>query len=120
MTSLCIPNIGPHERLRRLRIGYVSLACATVATTVLILSDASRGWRLLVFLPLMLAAFCFLQVRAETCVALAARGMRNLDSGDEPIRDTAELNAVKAQARRINLQAPVVAAAVTAVLFAIP
>ena len=120
MTSVCIPNIGHHERRRRLRIGYVSLACAIVITAALMVSDASRGWRLLVFLPLVLAAFSFLQVRAKTCVALAARGIRNLDSGDEPIRDTAELDAVKAQARLINLQAPIVAAAITVVLLALP
>ena len=120
MASACIPNIGPHERWRRLRIGYASLASAIVITTALLLLDMPRGWRLLVFLPLALAAFCFLEVRAKTCVALAAKGMRNLDSGDQLIHDTTELNTVKAQAARINLQAPLVAAVITAVLLAIP
>jgi hypothetical protein len=86
----------------------------------LLTSDASRGWRLLLFLPLVITTLSFFQVRANTCVALAARGMRNMDAGDEPIADALELRAVRAQARRVNLQASIVAAAVTAALVALP
>jgi hypothetical protein len=46
--------------------------------------------------------------------------MRNMDAGDEPIADALELRAVRAQARRVNLQASIVAAAVTAALVALP
>jgi hypothetical protein len=34
-------------------------------------------------------------------VKLALRGQRNLDQGTEPIRDDAELHAVRRQARRV-------------------
>jgi hypothetical protein len=118
--SICIANIGPRERRRRLRGGFVALAFAALGVVLLWTTGASRGWRALLFVPLLFAALGLLQVRAKTCVALAAQGMRNLDAGNERIDDPAELQAVKAQARRVNIQALLVAAAVTAALLAAP
>jgi hypothetical protein len=120
MSSVCIPNIGRKERLRRQRIGLVSLAATAIAVVLLLALDTPRVWRVLVFLPLIVATLSLFQVRAKTCVALAARGMRNMDEGNEAIADPAELQAVKAQARRVNLQASIAAAAITAVLVALP
>ncbi len=59
------------------------------------------------------------QARAQTCVALAARGLRNLDGGPEPIEGDGELAAVRAQARRVQLQSLVATLVTTAVAFAI-
>jgi hypothetical protein len=120
VSSACIPNIGYRERLRRQRIGLLSLAAAVLAAVLLLASDAPRLSRILLFLPLIVATLSLFQVRAKTCVALAARGMRNMDDGNEAIADPAELQAVKAQARRVNLQASIAAAAITAVLVALP
>jgi hypothetical protein len=114
MASACVPNIGPRERRRRLAGGVVILACALGGALLLRSWGAARGWRALLFLPLLLASVALLQVQAKTCVALAARGLRNLDAGNEPITDPAELAAVGAQARRVNTRALVVAAALTA------
>jgi hypothetical protein len=112
----CIPNIGPAERRKRLRIGIGAGLFGAVSAIVLVAGGAGRGWRLLLLLPFLLAAISLFQVRATTCVALAARGLRNMDAGDEPIADPVELRTVKAQARRVNLQAAIVAVGVTAIL----
>lgn len=87
---------------------------------LLVVAGASRIWRITVFLPLLIGAFGVFQVRARTCVALAARGLRNMDAGDESITDPVELRAVKAQARRVNLQATALAALLTAAFVALP
>lgn len=52
-------------------------------------------------------------------MALASRGLRDMDRGPEPISDEAELATVRAQARRIHLQAALVAVVVTVVLVAV-
>ncbi len=54
------------------------------------------------------------QARANTCVALAAKGLRNLDSGNEAIADTAEAAALKNQAIGVVARAAIVAMVLTA------
>ena len=47
-------------------------------------------------------------------VALAARGLRNMDAGDERIEDPIELHRVRAQSRSVHIQAALLALAVAA------
>jgi hypothetical protein len=119
-TQSCIPNIGPRERRRRLVMGVV-VGGLTVALAVwLVSAGAPRVWRLLVFVPAWIAALDFLQVRAKTCVLLAAKGVRNMDAGNEAIGEAAELTAVRAQARAVHVQSLVTAAVATAAVMAAP
>jgi hypothetical protein len=53
-------------------------------------------------------------------VALASRGLRNMDSGEEKIEDANELARVRAQARRVHLQSALFAVAVTLVVLSLP
>ena len=115
--SVCIPNIGPRERQRRLVGGFVFLFIAACVAGCLIWFEAPRPWRLLVFLPAWASAIGFFQVTEKTCVALAARGLRNLDSGDEAITDALELARIRVQSRRVHVRAAL-GAAVIAILFA--
>jgi hypothetical protein len=116
MNDACIPNIGPRERRRRLIIGIAMFAIAAAVATMLIVSDAPKVWRVFVLLPSWVGALGVVQVKEKTCVALAARGMRNMDSGDERITDAIELDHVKAQSRRVHLQAATLAVALTALV----
>jgi hypothetical protein len=50
--TICIPNIGPKERQRRLRGGIVGLAVAAIVALALFATGADRGWRLIMF-PLL-------------------------------------------------------------------
>ena len=95
----------------------VLAAAATIAW--LMAAGAPRLWRLLVFVPVWIAALDFLQVRARTCVLLAARGVRNMDGGNEPIADPAELERVRTQARAVHIQSALVALAVAAIVVAL-
>jgi len=59
-----VPNIGPHERVRRLTFGLLSLAGATVLA---ILLGRSAIWlRALVLLPLLGAGYGIFQYREKT------------------------------------------------------
>jgi hypothetical protein len=53
-SDICIPNIGPNERRRRLNGGLVALALAVVIGAALLAMGAGRWWRLALF-PLLYA-----------------------------------------------------------------
>jgi hypothetical protein len=119
MTATC-PNIGPRERQRRLIGGFFFLGIAACVSFGVIAFNAPRPWRLLVFLPAWAAAIGFFQVRAKTCVALAARGLRNMDAGDEQISDPSELEQVRAQSRAVHIRAALTALIVAVVVALLP
>jgi hypothetical protein len=118
--STCIPNIGPRERHRRLIVGVVMLGVALTLAAVLVLFGAPRVWRLLVAAPAWIAGLGLFQVKEKTCVALAARGLRNLDQGDERISDAIELRQVRSQSRRVHLEAIAFAVAVVVIVMLFP
>jgi hypothetical protein len=118
--AVCIPNIGPHERKKRLVAGSVILAVAAAIALALVFAPIERAWRLLAFVPFWAGATSLFQVYEKTCVALASRGVRNLDTAEERITDQRELEQVKRQARRVRLEGLVVAALLTAMVIAIP
>ena len=120
MASTCIPNIGPRERRRRLIGGLVSLLVSAALMVALVTGHAARGWRVAAFVPLLFTLIAFLQVQQKTCIALAGRNERNLDRGIERLEEGAELQAIKAQAKRVVLGALVAAAAITAVFVIVP
>ena len=72
------------------------------------------------FVPFWVGALGYFQAREHTCVRLAARGTRNLDTGEEPIQDAAELALVRARARRVMVESLLTAALVTGLTFLTP
>jgi fatty acid desaturase len=64
--EVCIPNISPRERRKRLISGAIMFAISLVILAALITSGASRWWRLLLFLPFAGAASGFFQWRDKT------------------------------------------------------
>lgn len=122
MTSadVCVPNIGPRERHRRLVAGVGLLVLAAGVAGILLWVEVPRLWRVLVFLPAWAGALGVFQVTAKTCVALAARGLRNMDAGDEAITDPQELEHVRTQSRQVHVKALLLAALVAALIVLLP
>ena len=118
--DVCIPNIGPAERKKRLWAGAVILSLAVIIALALAFAPLDRAWRLLSFVPFWAGATSLFQVYEKTCVALASRGVKNLDTAEERITNTAELDQVKRQARRVRFEGLVVAALLTVGVLAIP
>jgi hypothetical protein len=116
----CVANIGREERRKRLVIGSVILAFGVILGAALVLSEVALPWRLMAFVPFWAGGVSVFQVREKTCVALAARGVRNLDRGEEAITDPNELAQVRRQARRVRLEGLALAAVLTLVLLALP
>ena len=65
-TVACIPNIGPAGRRRRLIWGAVALGASVLFATALAVRGADRRWRLVVFLPVWIAALGVFQAREKT------------------------------------------------------
>ncbi len=63
---VCIPNIGPNERRRRLRVGMVGMLAGAALLAVLLALGIPRWWRMLVFLPFWVGALGILQHRGKT------------------------------------------------------
>jgi hypothetical protein len=119
-TATACANIGQRERQRRLIGGFFFLAIAVCVGVSLIAFNAPRPWRLLVFLPVWASAIGFFQVQAKTCVALAARGLKNMDSGDEPITNPTELQQIRVQSRSVHIRSILTAVAAAALLMLLP
>lgn len=115
-----VANIGPRERSKRRLLGIVALTVGVAAAFVMVVFDAPRLLRLVVFFPIWIAGLGLLQSRERTCIALAARGVCNMDAGEEPLRDERAAEELRAKARRINRRALVTAAAATLVAVAFP
>lgn len=109
---VCIANIGKAGRRQRLLIGLVGLGASALASLWLVADGAPRGWRLALFAPWWISWLGVFQAKEQTCVALAARGLRQV--GDEPeVIPASELSAVRRQARRVYLHSFIAALVLT-------
>jgi hypothetical protein len=111
-STVCTANIGPKGRRQRLTVGLVGVAVSALATVVLLVSAAPAWLAALLIIPWWMAGLGIFQARAQTCVALAAKGQRDLDGGPEP-QPQAERDAIRRQARRVYGQALALAALAT-------
>ncbi len=116
----CIPNIGPNERRKRVVFGTIALAIGVALSIYLMTIASPRPWRLLVLLPFWSGTVGFFQARDKTCVANSARGVRNMDTGDEPVTNAAELAQMRAQARKVHIESFVAAILLTLVVLLLP
>ena len=64
--EVCVPNIGPRERRKRLYAGFGYLGLAIVALAIMTATGTSRGYRLLLFLPLWAAGVGVFQYLEKT------------------------------------------------------
>jgi hypothetical protein len=119
-TTACVANIGPRGRRQRLRNGILWLAISAGAAGALALMGLPRWLRLGLFGPFALGAIGVFQAYEQTCVGLAARGVRNMDSGREQIDDPAATQQINRQARKVFAESILGAALLTALALALP
>lgn len=115
-----VMNLGPRERRKRRLMGIVSLTVGVGLAFVLVVYGAPRLSRLVIFFPVWMAGLGLLQSRERTCIALAARGVCNMDEGEERIADEGRVEALREKARWINRRALLTAAAITLLALVFP
>jgi len=64
--AVCVANIGPRERRKRLMFGVTSLVVSVAGAAALVLSGTAVAWRAALFLPFMSAGLGFFQWREQT------------------------------------------------------
>jgi hypothetical protein len=113
-------NIGPLEQRKRRLLGIVALTVGVGVAFVLVVYGAPRWSRLAVFFPLWMAGLGLLQAREKTCIALAARGLCNMDSGEVTLEDEKLIEQLRVKARRINRRSIITAALITLLVIVFP
>ncbi len=113
-------NIGPEEIARRRRSGWIGLAASVVLAVGLLAVGAPTWTRLLLALPLYLAAIGFIQARDRFCVGFAAAGITNFEGvgTTHAIADEAARKADRRHARGLLARSATIAV-VGAVVFAL-
>lgn len=113
-------NIGPREVFKRRLMGIVALVAGVGLAFLVVVINAPRWSRLIVFFPIWIAGLGFFQAREKTCIALAASGKCNLDTGEVEIGDAKLVDQLRVKARQINRRALAIALVVTMVALAFP
>lgn len=115
-------NINRAEIAYRQKAGYVITAIFIAMLIAMIALNLPVLARLVLFLPGMLLADCFLQAKNKFCVGYGAAGQHNANDGGKAttIADKAAVAKDKARARQINLQAAGIGVLLTLLALAIP
>jgi hypothetical protein len=113
-------NIGPRERRKRRVLGFVALTVGVSLAFVLVIMQAPRWSRAIVFFPVWIAGLGLIQSREKTCIALAASGKCNMDAGEETLEDENLIEQLRNKARRIHRRALLTAGAITLLALAFP
>jgi hypothetical protein len=113
-------NIGPRERRKRRLMGVVALTVGVGLAFVLVIMQAPRWSRIIIFFPIWMAGLGLIQSREKTCIALAAMGKCNMDEGEETLDDENLIEQLRAKARRINARALITAGAITVLALLFP
>ena len=124
-TSDYIPgacNIGKGEIRRRQVVALIGLALSISTLVTLISTDAPRGARLAIFIPLAVASIGWVQSRRKFCLAYGFMGTFNFGKLGQLSRvaDTASRAADRKTALSILVQAGSYALIATAIVYALP
>jgi hypothetical protein len=114
-----ISNISATGIRRRRNMGIAWAIVAIVGAVAAIATDAPQSWRVILALPIALAAVGLLQAYERTCVVLGAVNKReNADGTYSPMPD-AECPGIRLQVKSIVLRVLLITAVATAILLAI-
>ena len=115
-------NIGKGEIRRRQVVALIGLALSISTLVTLISTDAPRGARLAIFIPLAVASIGWVQSRRKFCLAYGFMGTFNFGKLGQLSRvaDTASRAADRKTALNILFQSGSYALIATAIVYALP
>ncbi len=115
-------NIGAGEIRQRRVVAVIGLLLFIASSITLFTVDASRGTRLALFFPLMMASIGWVQSRKKFCLAYGFAGTFNFGKLGQlsRVHDKSALRADRKTALKILLQGLAYAALVTAVIYLLP
>jgi len=116
-------NINKAEVAYRKKAMWAGVGISAVLLIALVALSAPVLTRLLLFVPIYVAAIGYLQVKNKFCVAYGSSGKQNASEGSDvatTIEDDAALAADKKKTRTMNLQAFGISLVVLAIALLIP
>ena len=116
-------NINKAEVAYRKKAMWFGIILSVVLFGAMILLMLPVVFRILLFVPVYIAAIGYLQVKNKFCVAYGAGGRQNADDGSDvasEIADESARQADKKKSRKMNLQALGITRAVLIIALLIP
>ena len=115
-------NIGKGEIRQRQIVALIGLVISTAALITLISTNAPRGARIGIFLPLAVASIGWVQSRKKFCLAYGFIGTFNFGKLGQlsKVADSESRAADRKTALSILFQAGVYAAIVTVIIYLLP
>jgi len=115
-------NIGKGEIRRRQIVALIGLIFSISSFATLVTTNAPRGARLGIFLPLMVASIGWVQSRAKFCLAYGFAGTFNFGKLGQISRvsDSVSRAADRATALKILFKSAALTALVTAIIYILP
>ena len=105
-------NINRAEIAKRRMVGHIGLAVFVIVLVALLATGVSRSFRVILFLPAMMAASGYIQARNHFCTGYAMAGKQNAEQASTTasnIDDEAAKADDKRKAKRMNTQAGLIA-----------
>jgi hypothetical protein len=118
--EVCIANISPRERQKRMRFAVVQFIVTLLILGALIIFDVHPLWRLALLFSFWAAGVSYFEARDKTCVAHALNRTRKMSDVTEKVEDDAEMKQINRQSRKIILKAFYVSLALTLVVYFLP
>ena len=115
-------NIGKGEIRQRQIVALIGLAISISSLIALISTDAPRGARLGIFIPLAVASIGWVQSRKKFCLAYGFMGTFNFGKLGQlsKVADSAGKAADRKTALSILIQSGAYAVAATAIIYVLP
>jgi hypothetical protein len=115
-------NIGKGEIRQRQIVALIGLAISISSLIALISTEAPRGARLGIFIPLAVASIGWVQSRKKFCLAYGFMGTFNFGKLGQlsKVADSASRAADRKTALSILIQSGAYAVAATAIIYALP
>ena len=115
-------NIGKGEVRRRQFVALIGIFLIATSATTLLATDQARSARISIFLPAMIFSIGFVQSRKKFCLAYGLAGTFNFGKlgSITKVQSLEDRKADRKTAISILAQAALLAAAITAVFFALP
>ena len=115
-------NIGKGEIRRRQFVALIGIFLIATTATTLLATDQVRSARISIFLPAMIFSVGFIQSRKKFCLAYGLAGTFNFGKlgNITKVQSAENRKADRKTAMGILVQAAFLAAAITAVFFALP
>jgi hypothetical protein len=106
--------------IRRRRGMGVAMTIVSIAMAIALFATRAPQWsRLLLFVPMAMAASAFFQVRDKTCVVLSVMGTRETETGGYARLSSVECHVAREQAAFVVAKGVLIAAVLTAAIWLI-